>query len=337
MLTRGCDTLNDFLMPATFLRVLIVTVTLNACSGPSADDDARGHGGTGGTTGGTSAAGTTSGTGANLGGAGVTPNAGDADGGGTGGRSGSGSGSDGGGMPPAGPSGAVVVSSFVFYPTPTGSRSFAYARFRSAPAATSCPTTRYGACWVSEVCADEPPPSAPHAGLITVLSGEASFSLELPANAAGVYPQWSQSGAVFTGGESLSISAAGGAVPAFSRELSYPLLLLVNEPTVPAEENVARAPRSADLTLRWDRGTAGVMFQVQSQNAMNTLACALPSELGTLTIPAAALGRFDTGAELLLLTVREEHVQAGDFDVSLMIAGVAVTPDKRRRASIVLE
>lgn len=321
-------------MPWSFLRALVLgATTVSACSGPSADQANPGHNSAAGTAG-SSVGGATSGTGAKSGASGTTGGSG-ADGGGTdaGGRAGGASG----GATPAGPSGEIVVSSFAFYPSPTLSRTFAYARFRSAPTENSCPTTRYGDCWVSDACADAPPPVAPHAGLITVLSPGPSFSLELPPNAAGVYPQWSQNGAVFTGGESLSIAVAGSEVPAFSRELTYPLLLLMTEPAAPAGESVARAPRSADLTLRWDRGTAGVLFQVQSQNAASTLACAVPSELGTLTIPAGALGRLDVGAELLLLTAGNEHVKAGDFDVTLVVAGVAVTPDKMRRVSIELE
>jgi hypothetical protein len=316
-------------MPPSFLRVLMVAAALSACSAPSADQGDRGHDATGGAAGSSSAAGaTTSGVGASSGTGGV----------GGGGTDAAGrSGSDSGGTAPTGPSGEIVVSSLVYYPIAAQSQTFAYARFRAGPAVTSSPTTQYGDCSVSEACADEPVPVAPHAGLITVLSPGPSFALELPPNAVGVYPQWSQSGSVFTGAESLSISAAGGDVPAFSRELTYPLLLLVTEPVLAAGESVARAPRTGDLTLRWDRGTAGVLLQVQSQKAMNALVCTVPSELGTLTIPAAALGRLDVGSELLLLTAVAEHVQAGDFDVSLLLAGVAVTPDKMRRVSIELD
>lgn len=310
-------------MPSSCFRVLAVAFAVSACSGPAADEGARAGSSTGGTANDTGTGGTTSGGSsvAGLGGSGASD----------GGRPDAG----GAGAPPRGPTGEVVMSSFVFYPTPTVSRSFAYARFGSA--AATCPSTRYGDCWVSEACTDEPAGAAPHAGLITVLSPTASFSLELPPNELGEYPSWNQTGAVFTGAESLSISAAGGAVPAFSRELTYPLLLLVTEPALPVGESIVHAPRLADLILRWDRGAPDVRFQLQSLKTTMTLSCGVPSERGTLTIPAAALARLDAGAELVLITAGTQHVQAGEFDVSLVLAGVAVTPDKMQRVSIVVD
>jgi hypothetical protein len=330
------------------LRVLATAFTLVACYGTGGegdDGDGTGGSGTGGTTGGSAGAGGSS---AGMGGTGLLGAGGNGNAG-SGGSSMGGSGGNGGtesggsaGVSGSGGStvstrgsGQVTVLTLVNYPTVGASLTSFSARFMSPGAASSCTSIAHGACTLYE-CDTTATTSDVDAGTITAQSTEAAFAHAI-VPLEGQYETYSETTSAFLGEEAISISATGGVVPAFEASITYPLLLLLTAPTLAEGSSVASVPRGQDLTLTWDRGTTGVILQVQSSATTPSLICDSPSDAGAMVLPSAALSSLPSGAELSLYTVGNVPVTAGDYDLNVVAAGAVVHPDKARRITLVLE
>jgi hypothetical protein len=329
------------------LPVLAAAFTLVACygtGGESDDGDGTGGSGAGGATGGGAGSGGSSagmgGTGL-LGGAGGSGNAAGSGGSliaGTGGAGSGGSAGVSGSGGSAGStrgSGQVTVLTMVNYPTVGASTTTFSARFTSPGAASPCTSTTYGACALY-ACDATATSSDVDAGTITAQSTEAAFAHAIvPLD--GQYETYSDTTSAFLGEEAISISATGGVVPAFDANMTYPLLLLLTAPTLAEGSSVASVPRGQDLTLTWDRGTTGVVFQAQSSATTPSLICDSDSEVGSMVLPSAALSSLPIGAVLNLYTIGNVPVSAGDYDINVVAAGAVVHPDKSRRITLLLE
>jgi hypothetical protein len=249
------------------------------------------------------------------------------------------------------PYGLVQYGTLFHYPTPGTTYPLAVAQFyrgqrgSTDPTGPSCQSTEMGPCRVTDCRTMTDPPNpeppvpdplpAPNAGLVTVRS-TGTFTADLTPDGTGIYVSSGLSGAL-VGEESVTVTAAGGDVPAFSHTMTYPLLMLLTQPEFDDVQTEYVVSRADDLVLRWDRGSAALRIQVQSRASTAQLACLLEAEAGTATIPGALLSLLDQGAELMLLGVQTERVVAGDYDVSVSSAGALMTPDRTRRAKLVLE
>jgi hypothetical protein len=302
-----------------------------------------GNGGTGGTTAGNGGTGgTTAGNGGSMSGAGgATGGAGAGGGGGGAGQGGTSGTAGSGGVVEA--FGVVQYGTLLHYPMPGRNAQLANAAFYRERAATTgpvCQRTAVGACFVSDCRAmtdppePEPPPPAPTAGVITIRStGE--FTADLTPDANGIYTGGAMGNLL--GEESVTVTAAGGEVPNFTHTMTYPLLMLLTQPEFDDVQTEYVASRTEDLVLAWDRGTPSLSLGVQAYGGAASLGCAFPGEGGTGTISSELLAILDSGTELILLGVETEVVTAGDYDVSVSSAGAVMTPDRTRRAKIVLE
>ncbi len=326
-----------------------------------------GGGATGGSSGAAGATGGAAGSSASSGSAGTAESGGTAGsagvagagagGSGTGGVAGTGTGGTAGEAGSAGsagatlstPTGQVQFGTIYHFPDDTRNYSFAsasFARGGSVVTPSVCMPTTYGACAVWDCPVTDPgggptpePTTPPDAGSITIASEMDTFSVELTPDATGAYGLSTPSG-YLGGGETVTITASGGGVPAFTHTLTYPLVLLLTEPALAAGEGTVHASRSADLVLRWDRGIKGVALQIQTRSTTSGapyLVCLAAAEDGTLTIPAAALTAVAAGTELLLLGVLGERATAGDYAVNIAAAGAVMTPDRMQRVSVVIE
>jgi hypothetical protein len=222
-------------------------------------------------------------------------------------------------------------------------------RARPASGVGPCTTTAFGPCSVRSCEVNptdppepepEPPPEpdprpAPVAGDISIRS-TGDFTIDLVPDATGIYVQTGRMGTLL-GQESVTITATGAEVPAFNHTMTYPLLLLLTEPALAADQVVVTVPRNQDLVLAWDRGVAGLELQLQSVGGTAQLYCNVPSEDGTLTLEAAAMLGLDEGTELLLLGAASERVTAGAYTVTISSAGSVMSPDRSRRPVIVLD
>jgi hypothetical protein len=344
-------------MKASLAWAVVVVTGMSSLSCGPESNDGSGTGGTGGTTGGNGGTGgTTAGNGGSMAGAaggsaGSGPGAGSGGGGGASGAAGSGQSGSGGTAGSGGvarPYGVVQYGTLQHYPSPGRSFQLATAAFYRERAVTTgpvCQRTGMGACFVTDcrVMTDPPEPEpplpeplpAPTAGVITMRS-TGDFTADLTPDGKSVYVASGAMGSLL-GEESVTVTAAGGEVPGFTHTMTYPLLMLLTQPEFDDVQTEYVASRAEDLVLAWDRGTPSLALGVQTLGGTASLGCSFPGESGTGTISSELLAILDQGTELILLGVQTEVVMAGEYEVNVSSAGSVVTPDRTRRAKIVLE
>jgi hypothetical protein len=197
--------------------------------------------------------------------------------------------------------------------------------FAAAPV-TGCTTTRVGPCSV-QLCDNPGDVQGPlaSAGRITISDGHADLTMDPDDDRSYGYAPPPTGAAAFTAGATLSVSAAGDDVPAFSGKaavLPRPL--------------VARADYSAidvgvDLVVAWTGGgPAGrVVFFAETDDpaTIGELTCSFDPAAATGTIPAAALQllprcSLDSQACIWSLTSSATtHFVAGDFAIDFTVRG----------------
>jgi hypothetical protein len=146
------------------------------------------------------------------------------------------------------------------------------------------------------------------AGTISVEGLPMAVSLTLMTSGmfAGQYNVFQQYTPMFSGGETLTVRAGGGEVPAFMNLVTAP-----PEPTVSAQLP-SPLSRNQDLPLGWSGGGAGQLrVSVSVQQAMTSagLECSFSSSAGAGAIPAQALQMLPAGQAVFGFTV----VSANDF------------------------
>jgi hypothetical protein len=216
----------------------------------------------------------------------------------------------------------------------------------SAPSTYSCTAGDYGPCHTNECTAIDAGANTatfkmPQAGAITVSNGDAGLSETIAPDANGSYPAKSPARSSLVGGELLDFSAAGGDVPAFHEMVQNPLVFLLTEPGLP-EAGVLTVSRAQDLKLVWARGIADGTFLLQATSrsgagAVTTLNCNVSADLGTMTVPAAALSKIAPQTAFQLITVRNHAFNTGPYAVTIRVGTEVATPDKRAAASITVQ
>lgn len=205
-----------------------------------------------------------------------------------------------------------------------------------------CTTTNYGMCHLTS-CPYPQPMEAPrpHAGTITFMSPDIMGTGTITPDTNGSYPSAMSTGTHFAGDESVTFAAQGDAVPAFSENVTYPLLLLMSEPRMPTGMGPAMVPRTRDLDLTWTRGQADMVLRIHSEKIVGTTLrlfdCTVPSASGTFTVPRAALQAVGMSAELTVDTFHRHTFQAGGYTVEILIGGSVLTPDRMRAVGIQLQ
>jgi hypothetical protein len=299
---------------------LLVTISSVGCSG-STDSHPSASAGSSGSVASVGAAGSSV-----TGGAGSPTNAGSPNG--SGGSANSSSGGSA-GSASVGPARWGIVQLVGLLGAGSGSTTQISARFGDpehpqAQASSPCEVAAFGGCTVSTCAADYVAPNnsmvaSPSAGKIAWSDGN-MFSGELVPDAFGKYAAFASNTLGFSGGESLTVSAAGAAVPAFSTEVSVPLSLLLVSPPPDDTGHLVWA-KTQDLVLTFDRGMPGLDLYAQSMSNDATnhtfLQCTLPSATGTATIPQAALAKLSTAHKILLTTALKRTLPAGDYSLEV--------------------
>jgi hypothetical protein len=174
----------------------------------------------------------------------------------------------------------------------------ALAEFDSAPSSRATLTVEdLGSCYVITATPD---PNASSkmvsAGAIVIAGARQTVTLTPDAN--GSYAQFSETvGPLWRGGETVTITAAGDAVPAFSASETAASPVDVTAPALPAPGAQLTVDRTRDLAFAWSRGTAGRVQAALSPDAGDvSVACDFPTSAGMGAIPAAVLGRLPSGA-----------------------------------------
>ena len=147
------------------------------------------------------------------------------------------------------------------------------------------------------------------AGKITISGGTKSAVL-LP-EADGTYTTVNGQGALFAGGETLTITAQGAAVPAFVLSLVAPSKLTLSAPALPASGPL-KVTRSAGITASWTGTSAGVVvvyLDAAGGASAYAATCSFPASSGSGVVPAAALADFPAVAGTYSIYAKTVAVQ----------------------------
>jgi hypothetical protein len=204
----------------------------------------------------------------------------------------------------------------------------------------TCTWTRAGDCLISHCTRYDPNLARLSPGYIHVDSADGTVHVVAGGESyTGPRP--------FVGGEDVTVSTTGGDVPAFTVGLHVPLMLLVEQPTMPNlyPTNVqVAAPHTAPLTLSWQRGAPGVLLVAQAGSAQSfgafggsNVTCFFDSQAGAGTIPAAALSEMIPGQVIVLLTATVAPVDAGGRPVEVWILEEVLTPDKKAAVVVAVQ
>lgn len=150
------------------------------------------------------------------------------------------------------------------------------------------------------------------AGKLTIATP--AKTIELTPDADHVYPFHFENENLLPAGASVSVSALGGAFPAFSlRKIKVPSPITVTSPANIDRDSTLEIDTSRDLVLSWtgaDRwvdvemirsvgqyvdAPQGGGLQMLEARDVTTLNCSFPAGLRTARIPAAALASFPKG------------------------------------------
>ncbi|MBW2528799.1 MAG: hypothetical protein JRI23_31780, partial [Deltaproteobacteria bacterium] len=191
--------------------------------------------------------------------------------------------------------------------TVTGSGVTALFTHTDPAAATSCSDTTDGDCVITQCSAGAGGGGTggsgavtqwPDAGTLHVSGGERS--VDMVPQADGSYAADADLSLLFTGGQTITIAADGGDVPAFSEQLTAPALITVTAPDFTG--GAVTIPTSNPLTVTWTGGSSDeVHLRLSGNDGTNSASvlCTYTASAGTGTVSAAALGNltsYGTGA-----------------------------------------
>lgn len=161
------------------------------------------------------------------------------------------------------------------------------------------------------------------AGVITITGGTKTVTL-MP-DTMNAYPQFFDGAtAAWSAGAMITISAAGGTVPAFSATLAAPMPVTLTSPTQDA--GTFTIDRASPLALAWTGGTAGQVTitiagpEPMGATSIDNITCGFPAASGAGSVPVEALMKLSagsTGAALGVAVAEKKIVTAGQYAVTL--------------------
>lgn len=170
---------------------------------------------------------------------------------------------------------------------------------------------------------------APHAGPIQ-LTG-LTQPLDFTPATDGTYPvSILQTTSLWTGGETLTASAPGATVPAFTTTVTTPRRITLSAPTLPTGDWLI--DRAQPLALTWSGATTEDLIVTLGIITIDPveLECVFPASAGTGTLPAAALGLLPAGdAYYTIVSRTRRQVDVSDWRITLRTDTDAILPDAR--------
>lgn len=228
-------------------------------------------------------------------------------------------------------SGAVVVAQFQSTPTSgtaTTPMYVASAGFYDT-VNTPCALTTVGACQVQK-CANGAPTPNNSAGVVTI-TGSSVGTTTLSPNGK-VYTPIMANTLYWSTAQTLTVTAAGADVPAFTGNISAPALINVTNPPPPNADMLGPPTpfsKSSDLTFSWTGGVApaDVELTLSSLPADYLVRCKFPAASGTGAVPASVMTQlFNDGVTTVRLTatsIGATNLMAGAFKVGLLAINTA--------------
>ncbi len=172
-------------------------------------------------------------------------------------------------------------------------------------------------------------PTGFSAGPITV-SGGASTLVSTPMSSifGSLYPNYMSLQALWSGGEAITVSAAGADVPAFSTTLMAPRAVAVTAPVWP-DGGPMTLPRDQDLTVRWSGISDGwVEIGLDGGSSLSravSISCRFSPSSGQGVVPAALLAQLPSGdGGLLVRSVDSAQPTASGWNVEVTLGTVAL-------------
>lgn len=195
-------------------------------------------------------------------------------------------------------------------------------------------TTVSGAC-TSYTYGPVPVDDAGYLESWQVSAGDITFTgantpVTLPFNPDGGYGQRMTNTPWWSGGEALTISAAGAEVPAFTTTLQVPEYATVSAPDLRDQGTPLAVPRSNDLQLSWTGGSGTLHLQMWSgsTSANGTVVCDFPASQHAGTVPAALLQKLPAGAGSFLLQTRSAVVvPSGRWNINVVLTSPAASAE----------
>jgi hypothetical protein len=228
-----------------------------------------------------------------------------------------------------------LVGAHQLYPG-TGSKPFVsvWAFFVAQAPASSCESRILGECRLVACPKAEPDggiaplPHRSHAGGITLQP--VGPPVALVPGPDGEYPSKVQDTPLWKPGDTVTVMAAGGPVPAFTGSLRAPEDIAVTEPAPPKPAISVTIPRDADLALAWTGGTRGeVTFSLSPDDPAQivTLTCTYPTTAGHATIGKEVLALLPAGRGLIAASVEtSQDLSRGGWKLTYRLTGSAQSP-----------
>ena len=203
-----------------------------------------------------------------------------------------------------------------------------------------CQKKTLGACIVHYACQPVLTQPVDDAGLTPYASAGEVDVAGLPTSATpialtvmtggmfpGQYGAYEQFTPLFAGGESVSVTAAGDAVKAFTAMVTMPLQPTISAPDANAPATVGHGQ---DLPFAWSGGGSGDLHVSVAQTSTSGtpgIDCFWPAADGAGNIPSAALSLFAVGSVSLSLSVLSSSMlTVGDWQIEVVASTGPLQP-----------
>jgi hypothetical protein len=172
--------------------------------------------------------------------------------------------------------------------------------------------------------------SGDDAGKLTIAGGSIPASA-MVSDFAGIYSS-SAAGTAMSAGQTVTVAATGGMVPAFGPEaVTAPSMITLLAP-LGADGGPPGIARNADLAVSWSSGQSGAQVVLTlgvDADPLSSIACTWDAPLGQGTVPQALLSRLTQGAGSLTYGAQTSRTfAAGPYTITesaAVTSGAAVS------------
>lgn len=169
------------------------------------------------------------------------------------------------------------------------------------------------------------------AGAVRITGGRQT--IELLPSAKGTYSPVTGGESLWTGGETLTVTADGKDVPAFTTKLVAPSKLTLTAPTLPAAAAALSVARATPFSATWSGepvGGAGevvLYFDIATGANAFSATCTFKASAGAGEVPAAAFSDFPAGSGTYNFYVKQTStVTPADWSVRFTASSAMVGP-----------
>src|SRR5262249_38766210 len=135
---------------------------------------------------------------------------------------------------------------------------------------------------------------------------------------------------LFSGGETVTFTAAGADVPAFTASVAMPSKLQITSPAKPSDSSpVLAVDREQGFAFSWSGGGSGQAMISLFDSSGARVTCSYPAASGSATVPAAALAQLGagTGGGFAMAAISTNQVVVGEWGIDAEGYYNAVWPD----------